>query len=101
MVKIGDKEDIAVVPQGGNTGLVEAGIPKGAAVLRSLSRLDRIRGLDPLDYTITVEAGGILADLQKAAEVVDRSFPLSLGSEGGWQVGGNLSTNAGGINVLR
>lgn len=57
MVKIGDKEDIAVVPQGGNTGLVEAGIPKGAAVLRSLSRLDRIRGLDPLDYTITVEAG--------------------------------------------
>ena len=101
VVKTYAKEGIAIVPQGGNTGLVGAGIPSGTAVLLSLGRMNSIRHVDPLDYTITVEAGCILADLQKAAEVVDRSFPLSLGSEGGWQVGGNLSNNAGGINVLR
>jgi len=101
VVKTCAKEGIAIVPQGGNTGLVGAGIPSGTAVLLSLGRMNRIRHIDPLDYTITVEAGCILADLQQAAEVADRLFPLSLGSEGSCQIGGNLSTNAGGVNVLR
>jgi D-lactate dehydrogenase (cytochrome) len=63
--------------------------------------LDRVRAVDPLDYTITVEAGCVLADVQRAAAAVDRLFPLSLGAEGSCQIGGNLSTNAGGIAVLR
>ena len=94
---------IPVVPQGGNTGLVGAGIPRPAddAVLISLGRMNRIRDIDPLDYTITVEAGCILAAIQGAAADVDRMFPLSLGAEGTCQIGGNLSTNAGGVNVLR
>ncbi len=94
---------IPVVPQGGNTGLVGAGIPNPAdgAVLVSLNRMNRILDVDPLDYTITVEAGCILADIQNAAAEVDRMFPLSLGAEGSCRIGGNLSTNAGGVNVLR
>ena len=63
--------------------------------------MNRIRDIDPLNYTITVEAGVILADVQKAAEEADRLFPLSLGAEGSCPIGGNLSTNAGGIDVLR
>jgi len=94
---------IPIVPQGGNTGLVGAGLPNPAddAVLISLGRMNRIREIDPLDYTITVEAGCILATIQQAAADADRMFPLSLGSEGTCQIGGNLSTNAGGVNVLR
>lgn len=101
VVKICAEADIAIVPQGGNTGLVGAGIPNSTAVLVSLGRMNRIRDVDLLDYTITVEAGCILADVQKAAEAADRLFPLSLGAEGSCQIGGNLSTNAGGVNVLR
>jgi len=101
VVKICAEADIAIVPQGGNTGLVGAGIPNSTAVLISLGRMNKIRDVDPLDYTITVEAGCILADVQKAAENADRLFPLSLGAEGSCQIGGNLSTNAGGVNVLR
>ena len=67
----------------------------------SLARLNRVRGVDPLNYTITVEAGVILADVQKAAAEADRLFPLSLGGEGTARIGGNLSTNAGGTGVLR
>ncbi|PPR21391.1 MAG: putative FAD-linked oxidoreductase [Alphaproteobacteria bacterium MarineAlpha10_Bin3] len=94
---------IPVVPQGGNTGLVGAGIPNPAdgAVLVSLGRMNRILDIDPLGYTITLEAGCILANIQAAAAKVDRMFPLSLGAEGTCQIGGNLSTNAGGVNVLR
>ncbi len=91
---------VPVVPQGGNTGLVAGAIPEGQAIL-SLRRMNRVRGIDPLDYTITVEAGCVLADVQKAAADCDRFFPLSLGAEGSCQIGGNLSTNAGGISVLR
>jgi len=91
---------VPVMPQGGNTGLVAAGIPQGEIIL-SLRRLNRVREIDPLDYTITVEAGCVLADVQKAATEADRFFPLSLGAEGSCQIGGNLSTNAGGISVLR
>jgi FAD/FMN-containing dehydrogenase len=95
---------IAVVPQGGNTGLVGGSVPDPAQrpqILLSLARLNRVRALDAADFTITVEAGCVLADVQKAAEAADRLFPLSLAAEGSCQIGGNLATNAGGIQVLR
>jgi FAD/FMN-containing dehydrogenase len=94
---------IAVVPQGGNTGLTGGSVPAGdgAAVVLSLDRLDRIRALDAAGFTITVDAGCILAEIQSAADATDRFFPLSLGAEGSCRIGGNLSTNAGGIQVLR
>lgn len=93
---------VPVVPQGGNTSLVGGSIPDlGTEVVLSLSRMDRIRAIDPLDYAITVEAGCILKRVQDAAEDVDRLFPLSLGAEGTCQIGGNLSTNAGGILTIR
>lgn len=94
---------IALVPQGGNTGLCGGASPDadGSQILLSLSRMNKVRALDALDYTITVEAGCVLQNIQQAASDVDRLFPLSLGAEGSCQIGGNLSTNAGGINTLR
>jgi FAD/FMN-containing dehydrogenase len=96
---------IGVVPQGGNTGLVGGAIPESTPerpqVLLSARRLRRIREIDVDNYTITAEAGCILADVQAAAAAADRLFPLSLAAEGSCQLGGNLSTNAGGTNVLR
>lgn len=91
-----------IVPQGGNTGLVGGGIPfaGGEEIVLSLSRLNRVRAIDPLNDTMTVEAGCILADVQTAAEGADRLFPLRIASEGSCQIGGNLSTNAGGTAVL-
>ena len=96
-------ENVAVVPQGGNTGLVGGSVPTGARreIVLSLSRMNRIRGLDALNDTITVEAGCVLAAVQRAADEAARFFPLSLAAEGSCQIGGNLSTNAGGVNVLR
>lgn len=93
----------ALVPQGGNTGLCGGATPETGsnAVLISLTRMNRIRDIDPLNYTITAEAGVILAELQQAADEADRLFPLSLGAEGTARIGGNLSTNAGGTGVLR
>ncbi len=91
---------IAVVPQGGNTGLVGGGVPDGGIAL-SLARMNKIRDLDAANNTMTVEAGCILADIQAAAEEQGRLFPLSLAAEGSCQIGGNLSTNAGGVQVLR
>ena len=92
-----------IVPQGGNTGLVGGGIPdeSGRAVVLSLARMNRIRALDPVNDTMTVEAGCILQNLQAAAAEAHRLLPLSLGAEGSCMIGGNLSTNAGGIQVLR
>jgi len=92
-----------VVPQGGNTGLCGGAVPdsSGEQVLLSLSRMNHIRNIDVDDFSITVEAGCILADVQDAAAARDRYFALSLGAEGSCQIGGNLSTNAGGINVIR
>ncbi len=92
-----------IVPQGGNTGLVGGSVPDdtGNAVVLSLSRMNKVRELDPLNNTMTVEAGCILADLQTTAEDADRLFPLSLGAEGSCMIGGNLSTNAGGVQVLK
>jgi FAD/FMN-containing dehydrogenase len=92
-----------VVPQGGNTGLCGGAIPdaSGREILLSLGRLNKIRSISPLDYSMVAEAGCVLATIQSAAAAVDRLFPLSLSPEGSCQIGGNLSTNAGGINVLR
>lgn len=91
---------VPIVPQGGNTGLVGGGVPYGGIVL-SLARLDRIRGVDPVNATMTVEAGCILKTVQDAADAADCLFPLSLASEGSCRIGGNLATNAGGTAVLR
>ncbi|MGV0949899.1 MAG: FAD-binding oxidoreductase [Azonexus sp.] len=93
----------AIVPQGGNTSLCGAATPdgEGGAVVLSLSRLNRIVAVDPLNNTISVEAGCTLAAVQAAACAADRLFPLALASEGSCQIGGNLSTNAGGVQVLR
>lgn len=94
---------IAVVPQGGNTGYCGGATPdaSGNEVILSLSRMNRVRNIDPLNYSLTAEAGCVLAQVQRAAAQAERFFPLSLGSEGSCQIGGNLSTNAGGTNVLR
>ncbi len=94
---------VAIVPQGGNTGLCGGSVPTGLRreVVLSLSRLNRIRELDARNDTLTAEAGCVLADIQRAAAAADRLFALSLAAEGSCQIGGNLSTNAGGVNVLR
>ncbi len=93
---------IAVVPQGGNTGLVGGAAPdaSGEQIILSLCRMNRIRELDTENQTLTAEAGCVLADLQAAAADADCLFPLSLASEGSCQIGGNLASNAGGTNVL-
>ena len=93
----------AIVAQGGNTGLCGGAIPgeSGSEVLLSLRRMNRIRALSSEDFSLVAEAGCVLADLQSAAHEAGRFFPLSLAAEGSCQIGGNLSTNAGGINVLK
>ena len=92
-----------LVPQGGNTGMCGASVPNagGNEVVLSLARMNRILDVDPLNNTLTAEAGCVLANIRQAAADVGRLFPLSLGAEGSCQIGGNLSTNAGGVNVLR
>lgn len=94
---------VPMVPQGGNTGLCGGATPlnDGRAVVLSLRRLDRIRAIDADNNTVTVEAGCTLMSVQQAAAAADRLFPLSLASEGSCTIGGNLSTNAGGVQVLR
>ena len=94
---------VAIVPQGGNTGLCGGSVPTGARreIVLATGRMNRIRELDALNDTITVEAGCVLERIQRAALEAGRFFPLSLGAEGSCQIGGNLSTNAGGVNVLR
>jgi FAD/FMN-containing dehydrogenase len=92
---------IAVVPQGGNTGLCGGATPVGGEVLVSLTRLNRVRAIDTDNNTLTVEAGCTLAAVQEAATSAGRLFPLSLAAEGTATIGGNLATNAGGVQVLR
>jgi FAD/FMN-containing dehydrogenase len=94
---------VGVVPHGGNTSYCGGATPgaDGDEIVLSLRRLDRVREVDADNFSMTVEAGCLLADVQAAAAAVDRYFPLSLGSEGSCQLGGNLSTNAGGLNALR
>ena len=91
---------VAVTPQGGNTGLCAGAIPRDG-VLLNLRRMNRIVEVDAEGHTMTVEAGAVLADIQQAARDHGRLFPLSLGAEGSCQIGGNIATNAGGMNVLR
>lgn len=95
---------IGVVPQGGHTGLVGGGTPFAGAnnvIVLSLGRMNRVRSVDPTNYAMVAEAGVILQQVQQAALEQDRFFPLSLGAEGSCTIGGNLSTNAGGVNVIR
>lgn len=103
VVAVCAQEDVAIVPQGGNTGLVGGSVPTGARreLVLALGRMNRIRTLDVLNDTVTVEAGCVLSAVQRAADEAGRLFPLSLAAEGSCQIGGNLSTNAGGVNVLR
>ena len=93
----------SIVAQGGNTGLVGAGVPdaSGTQVLLSLARMNRIRALDRANLTLTAEAGCVLQAVQQAAADADLLFPLSLAAEGSCTIGGNLATNAGGTQVLR
>ncbi len=102
VVRLCAAEKVSVVPQGGNTGLVGGGIPheKGREIVLSLNRMTRITDIDPIGYTMTVEAGAILKTVQETAAANDRLFPLSLAAEGSCSIGGNLSTNAGGVQVL-
>ncbi len=102
LLAIANETHTAIVPQGGNTGLVGAQIPfeSGHEIVLSLSRLNRVRDIDAADNTITVDAGCVLQSIQDAADRVDRLFPLRIGSEGSCQIGGNIGTNAGGTAVL-
>jgi D-lactate dehydrogenase (cytochrome) len=98
--KLASEHRIALVPQGGNTGLVGGQTPHNGEVVVSLKRLDRIREVDTASNTMTCEAGVVLQVAQQKAAEVDRLFPLSLGAEGSCTIGGNLSTNAGGTAAL-
>ena len=101
IVKLCAEHHVAIVPQGGNTGLVGGQIPFGSEILLSLKRLRTIRDASPLNNTMTLEAGLTLSEAQNIAADNDRLFPLSIGAEGSCQIGGVISTNAGGVNVLR
>ncbi len=103
IVKLCAQTHTPIVPQAGNTSLCGASVPDGSGtqLILNVSRMNRVREMDVLNNTMTVEAGCILQHLQQAADAVDRLFPVSLGAEGSCQIGGNLSTNAGGVNVLR
>ena len=94
---------LPLVAQGGLTGLTGAGVPTsdGREIVVSLERMNRVRKVDPLDFTMEVEAGCILEEAKAAAAAVDCHFPLTLGAQGSCRIGGNIATNAGGVNVLR
>ncbi len=102
ILALANAEDVGVVAQGGNTGLVGGQIPSesGAEIILSLTRMKRVRALDIRGNTMTVEAGATLSEVQEAARASRRLFPLSLASEGSATIGGNLATNAGGVAVL-
>ena len=97
------RNNVAIIPQGGNTGMLGGAIPRegGDEIILSLTRLRAIRDVDVTNDTVIAEAGCTLLEIQEAAEKVNRLFPLSLGSEGTCQIGGNIATNAGGLEVVR
>lgn len=103
VVRAANAARVGVVPYGGGTGLVGGQVLQDgpAPLVLSLERMTAIRAVYPEENVIVAEAGAVLADVQAAAERVDRLFPLSLGAEGSCRIGGNLATNAGGVNVLR
>ncbi|UXN73645.1 FAD-binding oxidoreductase [Devosia sp. A8/3-2] len=101
IVRWANEHGVGLIPQGGNTGLVGAQVPlRGDEVIISLTRLDTIRSVDPAAGTMTAEAGVILENAHKAAEAQGTIFPLWLASQGSARIGGLLSSNAGGVNVL-
>jgi FAD/FMN-containing dehydrogenase len=101
VVRYCHQHDIGIVPQGGNTGLCGGAVAGEHELLLSLARMNQVREVDAASFAITAEAGCTLAAVQAAAADKGRLFPLSLSAEGSCQIGGNLSTNAGGVNVLR
>ena len=103
IVRLANQASIGIVPYGGGTGLVGGQVaPDGPRpLILSLERMNAIRSVHPSENVLVAEAGAILANIQTAAADVNRLFPLSLASEGTAQIGGNLATNAGGVNVLR
>ena len=103
VVKLCAQHRLSIVPQGGNTGMCGAATPddSGQQVIITLGRLNKVRAVDPANNTMTVEAGCVLQTLQETAQSVNRLYPLSVGSEGSCQIGGNIATNAGGVQVLR
>ena len=102
IIVICNNHHIGIVPQGGNTSLVGGSTPSdsGLEIILSLEKMNKILDIDPINFTMTLEAGCILSEVQDAAQKCDRIFPLSLAAEGSCQIGGNLSTNAGGTAVL-
>ena len=103
VMALADAHDIVVVPQGGNTGFMGGATPdaQGNSILLSLRRMNRIREIDPINMSMTVEAGCILQTLHEATEAQNLYFPLNLAAKGSCTIGGNLGTNAGGLNVVR
>ena len=103
VVKICNKHGIVIVPQGGNTGLCGGAIPRGnrPCIVLSVARMNKIISVDPLRYSVTAEAGCIVQTIHDAAAEVDRAFALDWGARGSAVIGGAISTNAGGMNVLR
>ncbi|MEM9670031.1 MAG: FAD-binding oxidoreductase [Pseudomonadota bacterium] len=100
LVKLCAEHGVAITPQGGNTGLVDGGIPHGEICV-SMTRMNKVRAIDTLNNSLVIESGAPLVTAQTAAANADRLFPLSLGSEGTATIGGLISTNAGGVAVLR
>jgi FAD/FMN-containing dehydrogenase len=102
VLAICNEHRVGVVPHGGNTSYCGGATPheSGDEIVLSLRRMNRVREVDAANFSMTVEAGCLLAQVHAAAEAADRLFPLALGSEGSCQIGGNLSTNAGGLNAL-
>ena len=100
LVKLCAEHGVAITPQGGNTGLVDAGTPHGEITI-SLRRMQTVRAVDPFNNSMIIEAGAPLVIAQEASDQANRLFPLSLGSEGTATIGGLISTNAGGVAVLR
>jgi len=107
VVKICRRHGVAIVPQSGNTGLVGGGVParRGAnarpCIVLSVARMNKLLSVDPLRYSVTAEAGCVIQTIHDAAAEVDRAFALDWGARGSAMIGGAISTNAGGINVLR
>ncbi|MGO4835811.1 FAD-binding oxidoreductase, partial [Rhizobiaceae sp. 2RAB30] len=103
VVQLCHQHGLAIIPLGGNTGLVAGGIDRqgGRAVVVSLERMNRIRAVDPVDFILRADAGCTLQAIKDASEAADCLFPLALGAQGSCRIGGNAATNAGGVNVLR
>jgi FAD/FMN-containing dehydrogenase len=100
VVRLCAEAGVALVPQGGNTGLVDGGTPHGEVCV-SMTRMNAVREVDPFNNSMVIEAGATLVAAQETAEKANRLFPLSLGSQGTATLGGLISTNAGGVSVLR